>query len=375
MPSAARRSWTPAAVLALGAAGVIALVPGPARADWVWGFFAGAAMQRSRLCFAGAVRDAVLFRALQMGRAILMLLAGSVAAGWWAAARHAAAGLGHHGYWAAITPGVVAGAFLFGTGMVLAGGCLAGSLWRLGEGQAAYLWTVAGWAAGSGLGRLLLPLPERLDQLHRGLALPDVLGLPGSAALSLAVLGGGILGLALWDRRQPAVGEELPQTGGAGAAGARWRRLLRAPWPPEAGALMTAALAGAYLALTGRTWSLTPALAAPGRATAFAAGLVLGGFAGAALGHELRWRRPLTARDAGLRAAGGLLMGFGAWISLGCTVGALIGGMASFSLHAWVWMLSAVAGGVGGSWLLLSVGRPGARPASPGQGVSREQGV
>lgn len=66
-------------------------------------------------------------------------------------------------------------------------------------------------------------------------------------------------------------------------------------------------------------------------------------------------------------------MGYGAGIGLGCTMGALVGGMSSLSLHAWAWTASAVAGGVAGSWLLAWVGRLGTRAASPGQGASREE--
>jgi len=38
------------------------------------------------------------------------------------------------------------------------------------------------------------------------------------------------------------------------------------------------------------------------------------------------------------------MMGYGARIAFGCNIGAYFGGIASFSLHGWVWGLVALAG-------------------------------
>ena len=43
-------------------------------------------------------------------------------------------------------------------------------------------------------------------------------------------------------------------------------------------------------------------------------------------------------------AVGGLLMGYGARLSFGCNIGALFSGIASGSLHGWVWFAAAFAG-------------------------------
>ena len=43
-------------------------------------------------------------------------------------------------------------------------------------------------------------------------------------------------------------------------------------------------------------------------------------------------------------ALGGLLMGWGARIGFGCNIGAFVGGVASGSLHGWVWFAAALAG-------------------------------
>jgi hypothetical protein len=41
---------------------------------------------------------------------------------------------------------------------------------------------------------------------------------------------------------------------------------------------------------------------------------------------------------------GGLLMGWGARIGFGCNIGAFLGGVASGSLHGWIWFAAALAG-------------------------------
>ena len=57
------------------------------------------------------------------------------------------------------------------------------------------------------------------------------------------------------------------------------------------------------------------------------------------MGHTLT-----TRRDAGTAALGGLLMGIGARLSFGCNIGAMVSGMASGSLHGFVWLAAVLPG-------------------------------
>jgi uncharacterized membrane protein YedE/YeeE len=73
-------------------------------------------------------------------------------------------------------------------------------------------------------------------------------------------------------------------------------------------------------------------------------GVVAGAFAAARLtgrfgGHELP-----DLRQAVAAVLGGLLMGYGARLSGGCNVGAFFSGVASFSLHGWLWIFAALVG-------------------------------
>jgi hypothetical protein len=76
----------------------------------------------------------------------------------------------------------------------------------------------------------------------------------------------------------------------------------------------------------------------------FVLALVLGSCCAALVAGEFRLR--LGGARAQLRAlVGGVLLGFGAMISLGCTVGTLLSGVMAFSLSGWVFL----AGLLGGS--------------------------
>ena len=54
--------------------------------------------------------------------------------------------------------------------------------------------------------------------------------------------------------------------------------------------------------------------------------------------------RRIPARLALGAVVGGLLMGYGARIAYGCNIGAYFGGIASFSLHGWIWGVVALVG-------------------------------
>lgn len=68
-------------------------------------------------------------------------------------------------------------------------------------------------------------------------------------------------------------------------------------------------------------------------------GLLLGAFSAAMIHKEFRFRWPRRKKQYLAALLGGLLMGYGARLAGGCSVGALVGGIASFSLHGWVFGL------------------------------------
>jgi len=73
-------------------------------------------------------------------------------------------------------------------------------------------------------------------------------------------------------------------------------------------------------------------------------GLVIGACLAAGLAGRFgdRWRVPPRLAAVGL--IGGLLLGYGARLAYGCNIGALFSGIASTSLHGWLWGAAALLG-------------------------------
>jgi hypothetical protein len=61
------------------------------------------------------------------------------------------------------------------------------------------------------------------------------------------------------------------------------------------------------------------------------------------------WRVP--ARSLVAAVIGGLLLGYGARVAFGCNIGAYFSGIASGSLHGWLWLPAAFAGSAIGTTL------------------------
>lgn len=120
------------------------------------GLAAGFIMHRSDFCLAGMFRDFFLFRAVLKLRSLLLLVVASMLL--FEAARQ----LG----WLPLYPFPLIGppalttplgGFLFGIGMVLSGGCVVGSLYKLGTGSIASAAAIIGMIAGSALFAEIFP--------------------------------------------------------------------------------------------------------------------------------------------------------------------------------------------------------------------------
>jgi len=178
---------------------------------------------------------------------------------------------------------------------------------------------------------------------------------------------------------------------------AGWRQVASGPWPLAWGAACLALLNFATLAIAGRPWGVTSAFVLWGSKAAAAVGIDVhswpywagprsealrssvlldvtsvmnfGILAGALLGAGLagrfapEWRLPRRSLLAAV--LGGLLLGFGARLAYGCNIGALLAGIASSSLHGWVWFVAALAGTVAGARLRPWFGLPVERNPAP----------
>lgn len=96
--------------------------------------------------------------------------------------------------------GALVGGILFGVGMVLAGGCGAGSIWRAGEGQVKLWVAVAMFAVGASLTRMVLAQTGLLQRLGKAVFLPGLVGWGGAMASVVAAMVAWYL-FAVWNEQ------------------------------------------------------------------------------------------------------------------------------------------------------------------------------
>jgi len=81
-------------------------------------------------------------------------------------------------------------------------------------------------------------------------------------------------------------------------------------------------------------------------------GLILGVLLAVALAAEFHFKPIKSGRQLIIGIIGGVLMGYGARLALGCNVGAMLGGIASQSLHGWIFGLFLFFGSLTGTILV-----------------------
>lgn len=272
---------------------------------------------------------------------------------------------------------VIVGAFLFGIGMQLGGGCASGTLYTIGGGSTRMIITLLAFIVGSVIATAHMPFWTAMPQL-KPVSIIQWTGVGPAILLNLGVFAAiALLTVAIEKRRHGRLANEATYS----THTPRW---LYGPWPLLAGAVVLALLNFVTLALSGRPWGVTSAFAlwgakgfallgidvaswkywAMGRNAAALAspashdvttvmdiGIVLGAMAAASLAGRYApvWRIPLRSLAAAV--IGGLLLGYGARLAYGCNIGAYFSGIVSGSLHGWLWLVCAFAGNVFGTKL------------------------
>jgi len=283
-----------------------------------------------------------------------------------------------HGEYGAVGVSVIVGAFLFGLGMQLGGGCASGTLYTAGGGNTRMLVTLTFFIIGSAFGAWHLPWWSALPNVGK-VSLISSWGWAPALAVSLAGFAA-IAALTVWiERRQHGTLKNGVETDRRG-----WQRFLHGPWPLVAGAAALALGNFVTLYLAGRPWGITSAFALWG-SKIFAAfgvdvaswgywqgaervkalhesvfaditsvmdfGIIAGALLAAGLAGKFHpgWKVPPRSLLAAV--IGGLLLGYGARLAYGCNIGAYFSGIASSSLHGWVWLAAAFAGSALGTYL------------------------
>lgn len=82
-------------------------------------------------------------------------------------------------------------------------------------------------------------------------------------------------------------------------------------------------------------------------------GIIVGALLASIMASQFKIRRIKSHKQLFAAILGGLLMGYGSKIALGCNIGALFGGISSLSLSGWIFLIFLFLGGIIGSKLLL----------------------
>ncbi len=331
----------------------------------------GWVLQRSRFCFLCILRDAVrdgdprgllgLLTALAVGTVGYAVVFGA----WLPVPMRP--GLPPDAHIGPVSWVLVLAGIAFGIGMTLSGSCVSGHLYRLGEGSlrapVALIGTGAGFLAG------FASWPALYDATIRDAPvvwLPHHLGYAGSLLLSLGVLA--LLALPLLHRLPAgmtgqAAGLSVPDV---------LHRVFRQRWPAWLGGIavgfigtvaylrteplgVTAALggvarsAGASLGLLPDRLPGLDTFAGCGTApdgvlgnAAFVGGMVSASLIAAGLAGQVSFQWPGWGRQM-RTLAGGFLLGWGAMLALGCTIGVLLSGTMAAALSGWVFGLATMA--------------------------------
>ena len=271
------------------------------------------------------------------------------------------------------------GAFTFGVGMQLGGGCASGTLFVAGGGSTRMVVTLAFFVLGSVWATAHIPefwakLPQMTGIPNiRGTSLINEFGPLGGLAVLLALLAAIWLGSAVIERRAHGALEPERAT----------ESLLAGKWSLRAGAVALALVGIGTFVLFQRPWGVTAGFALWGakifdavgipvadwgywqgwrkgqlaasvfanRTSVMNFGIIFGAMAAASIAGRFspQWR--LSARDILTAVIGGLLMGYGARLAYGCNIGAFLGGVVSGSMHGWWWLIWGFAGSLLGTRL------------------------
>ena len=279
---------------------------------------------------------------------------------------------------------VLVGAFLFGVGMELGSGCGSGTLYTVGGGHVNMLVTLTFFIVGSLIGTAHLPWWVSLPNLGK-ISMIDELGWLPAALLQVGLLAGLYLLVRYLEQRRHA---RLVPLGSQDRA-PFFERLIFGPWPLSWGVLGLALFSLLTLLVAGHPWSITFAFGLwgaklwtalggdlsswaywsggyPARALESSVladvtsvmdfGIILGALLAAALAGSFAPAKKIRWNLIAASVLGGLLLGYGARLAFGCNIGGMFAGLASGSLHGWLWLVAGFGGSIAGVYLRMFIG-------------------
>ncbi|MGQ9551215.1 MAG: YeeE/YedE family protein [Candidatus Bathycorpusculaceae bacterium] len=324
------------------------------------GILFGFALQRGRFCMNSAFRDIILLKEYTLLKAVIVAIIVSMLG------FHLMASLGiiqlnpKSFFWGAN----IVGGFIFGMGMVLAGGCASGTTYRVGEGMVGSFVALLGFmttAVVTGSGALsgiksYLQTTTKMTVTDAGPlviststspTLANIIGVdPWIIVIVIAIIGIGVLA---WKRK-----------GGEKTEGSLSERIFKRGWPWWATGVaigIIAMIAFPASAAAGRNyplgitggWSTFLNTLIKGDAnvlsweTFLVIGVVVGAAVSAGVAGEFKLRAPGPGRLV-QQFIGGLLLGIGAVIADGCNIGHILSGVPQLAIGSIIAGFSIIIG-------------------------------
>jgi len=280
---------------------------------------------------------------------------------------------------------ILIGAFLFGIGMQLGGGCGSGTLFTMGQGQIDMLLTLTFFIIGATLGSSHLDWWFSLGDLGT-ISLIQESGWVLALFITLVVLVILYIIAMAMDRQrnqqvlpvfQPVQRNKIVSL------------LIFGRWPLWWAVIIIAVLNLFTMLLAGHPWSITYAFSLWGTKiwTALGGdisgwafwqsgypaaslersvlqdttslmnfGLILGAGLAATLAGRFAPETKINRKKLIAIVVGGLLLGYGARLAFGCNIGALLAGISSGSVHGWLWLVAAFIGNIVGTRARIVLG-------------------
>ena len=370
------------------------------------GLMIGYILTRSRFGFAGGVKR-IFYRgesSLTVALLVMLLTTALINFGiqWFAASQGAVPAWEITNANQSLIPGtqnvrignisVMLGAFLFGMGMIMAGGCASGTLSDFGEGEGhawiAFPFFILFAAPGQYFGYVLDN--TAIGKIGINVWLPQYIGYWGAILLTIALLFGLYMLTKSYENKKKASGAWLhPQSDWADyekplpvndTAPLKWlswetyHKLFIERWSFLAGGIGLTLAASFIMITTNKAWGVTtpfvtldqkflqlfgmhftsPAFDETAKAmsgplwadggTVRNIGIVAGALIAFLLAGRFKANLKMSLADFSGYALGGALMGLGSRMARGCNIGALYSSITNFSLHGYIFMLFLILG-------------------------------
>lgn len=275
------------------------------------------------------------------------------------------------GFVSPVSLSVAIGAFIFGIGMQLGGGCASGTLYTVGGGSARMIVTLIFFCLGSVIATSHLDWWFNLPHLAP-ISIVETLGVVPALLVNFVLFAVIAFMTIVLEKKRHGRLELEPTSNHQG-----WKRFIRGPWTLIGGGIILTLLNYATLALAGRPWGVTASLAVwgakamsligldvsawaywqdAGNAKALSEplwfditsmmnfGIMIGALLAASLAGKFAPNFNIPKRSIIAAIMGGLMLGYGARLAYGCNIGAYFSGIASGSVHAWLWLIFAFTG-------------------------------